>query len=118
MRGIIVVVSSALLLVSCFAQDYAEYARGAGNNIYTLSSLSPLFHVQYSFSGMQKKNNRGVLVASALSAVFGGVVGNWMSSRKLKKKFDKEKRDLLQVNLPLLSVLLSGFHHLICMHIL
>lgn len=65
-----------VLILSCYAQDYAEYARGAG---------------------IRKKNNRGLVVASALSAVLGGVVGNWMSGKKLKKKYDKEKKDLLQV---------------------
>lgn len=49
------------------------------------------------FLGARRRNNRGVALASVMSAVFGGVVGNWMTSRKLKKKHDKEKKDLLQV---------------------
>ena len=36
------------------------------------------------------------MLVGALGAIFGGVVGSWYTSRKLKKKHDKEKRDLLQ----------------------
>lgn len=44
-----------------------------------------------------------------MSAMFGGVVGNWMSARKLKKKHDKEKKDLLQVKNFSMSKEISNF---------
>ena len=59
------------------------------------------------FLGARRRNNRGVALASVMSAVFGGVVGNWMTSRKLKKKHDKEKKDLLQVNFFQIIVVIS-----------
>jgi hypothetical protein len=65
-----------LVLLSCHAQEYANYARNAG---------------------VRKKNNRGTLVASVVTALFTGVTVNWLTGRKLKKKYDKEKKDLLQV---------------------
>lgn len=59
--------------------------------------------------GARRRNNRGVALASVMSAMFGGVVGNWMSARKLKKKHDKEKKDLLQVQNFSMSKEISNF---------
>jgi hypothetical protein len=94
MRFLPLLVSISLFFFSANSQDYAEYARGYG----------------------QKKNNKGSLVAGILggtythittdqnsfhpiifvSGVLGSVVGGWMTSRRMKKRNDKEKKDLLQ----------------------
>lgn len=40
--------------------------------------------------------NRGVYVAGVVGAIFGGIVGGWVQSRKLSKTYDKKRREMLQ----------------------
>jgi Ca2+-binding EF-hand superfamily protein len=56
------------------SQDYAEFARD---------------------HGMQRRNNAGPLLMGAVGGVFGTVAGTWWTTRKLKKKHSKEKKDIL-----------------------
>eukprot|EP01041_Mallomonas_annulata_P004959 gene4959-9920_t len=63
-----------LALAPTASQDYAEYARGMG----------------------RKKNNRGVMVVSVIGGVIGFVAGGWLTGRKLKKKHEKEKKQILE----------------------
>jgi len=72
MRWAILLCFLSVSPINC--QDYAEYARGMG----------------------RKKNNRGSLVVGAIAGLVGFVAGGWFQSGRLKKKHDKDKKDLLQ----------------------
>jgi len=39
---------------------------------------------------------RGSLVAGVVGAVIGGIFGSWFTTRRLKVKYDKDKKDLLR----------------------
>jgi hypothetical protein len=56
--------------------DYAEYARGAGM--------------------AKKKANSGPLMVGIVGGVVGTMFGGWLQGRKMKKKYDKEKKELIQ----------------------
>jgi Ca2+-binding EF-hand superfamily protein len=65
----------AVVMALVGAQDYGEYARG---------------------HGMARRNNRGPLMAAVLGGCAGALCGGVMTSRKMKKKWSKEKKDILQ----------------------
>jgi Ca2+-binding EF-hand superfamily protein len=65
-----------VFLAFAYAQDYAEYARGAGMQ--------------------RKRNSRGPLLTAIVAALCGGAVGTWLKGRSAQKKYSKEKKDLLQ----------------------
>jgi len=73
MKPILLFLATLVLLVG--AQDYGEYARG---------------------HGMARRNNRGPLVAGVFGGVAGVMLGGMVTGRKLKKKWNKEKKDILQ----------------------
>lgn len=58
------------------AQDYAEYARGAGI--------------------ARRRNNNGPVIMAAAAGIFGGVCGWLICGNQMKTKFDREKKDLVQ----------------------
>lgn len=73
---ICLIVGFSILAINAQQADYAEYARGAGM--------------------ARRRNNRGPFVTAIVAALCGGVVGGWMKGSSCKKKFAKEKKDLLQ----------------------
>lgn len=74
MKLVAVLVIALIAIAS--SQDYADYARGAGM--------------------ARRRNNRGPVAVAVASGIFGGLVGRWMAGRGLRKKFEKDKKDLLQ----------------------
>lgn len=67
------------LCCSSLAQNYGEYARGAGQN---------------------RKGNRPVIAGAVAGTVFGGILGAWLGVKYCNKKRDKEMqsvRSLLQL---------------------
>lgn len=73
---ICLLVGLSLLAINAQQNEYADYARGAGM--------------------ARKRNNRGPLATALVAAVCGGFVGSWMKGNSCKKKYAKEKKDLLQ----------------------
>ena len=69
-----------LLFAAVSAQDYAEYARGAGR------------------AGRARKggNGGGAVVVSVVAGIAGSVVGGWLQQGRLKKRHEKEKKQLLE----------------------
>lgn len=68
-----VLVSSAGLL--CNAQDYAEYARGRGR---------------------AKRGGGAGWLLPLVAAAGGTVAGGWIQQGRMKKRHEKEKKDLLK----------------------
>eukprot|EP01038_Epipyxis_sp_PR26KG_P013834 gene13834-18555_t len=65
-----------LLTIVIQAQDYAEYARGAA---------------------MQRRRNpRGMIFMGGAGVVLGGLISGWHTSRTMKRRNEKEKKELLQ----------------------
>lgn len=78
MRIVCLLLSLCLLAGTVRAQDYADAARGAGR-------------------GRVKKGGGGAsVVFSVLSGVAGSVVGGWLQAGRLRRRHDKEKKDLLK----------------------
>ena len=52
---------------------------------------------QYEGRGrVRRRGGRGGMLVGLFSGIAGGVVGGWMQARRLRPKFDKEKKDLLK----------------------
>jgi len=70
-----------LILLVCVVtgqqNEYAEYARGAGR-------------------GRAKKQGGGGLLVAAITGVAGSFVGGWLQQGRMKKRHEKEKKDLLK----------------------
>lgn len=64
------------------SQDYAEYARGAGYGRRKNANTN--------------KGSGSSLVVGAITGVLGSVLGSWLTSKKLKTKYDKDRKDLLK----------------------
>ena len=67
----------AICVSLVFGQDYAEYAR------------------QRQTRG-RKGGNGGAIVVSLVSGVAGSFFGGWLQQGRMKKRHDKEKKDLLK----------------------
>lgn len=68
-----------LFVVQIGAQDYAEYARGAGRGR----------------AAKKGGGGAGAVIVSAVAGVAGSFVGSWMQGGRMKKRHEKEKKDMV-----------------------
>ena len=79
MRGLnVFAVCMVVLLLLVNGQEYAEYAQRAGRG------------------RTKKAGNGGMLLFSLATGVAASFAGGWLQAGRLKKKHDKEKKDLLK----------------------